>query len=119
MPEFKLAITTDRIVVADFGQFPVLTRELLEKAFGQRRKLVAGPCPVLVVIGGAFSATPAAHRFAAGSKYGELTSAVAMVGDYAVCKELFSLFAQLDKPDFPCRYFDKTDPALDWLRTFL
>lgn len=119
MPEFQIALTDNRIVVADFGQFPVLTRELLEKAFAQRRKLVSGPCPVLVVIGGAFSATPAAHRFAAGNKYGELTSAMAMVGDYAVCKELFSLFAQLDKPAFPCRYFDHTDPALDWLRTFL
>jgi hypothetical protein len=116
MPEFQIALTTDSIVIADFGRFPVLTRELLEEAFAQRRKLVSGPCPVLVVIGGAFSATPEAHRFAAGSNYGELTSAVAMVGDYAVCKELFSLFELLDKPSFPCRYFDQTDPALAWLR---
>ena len=50
---------------------------------------------------------------------GELTSALAMVGEYAVCKELFSLFTHLDKPPFPCRYFDHADPALKWLRTFL
>jgi len=26
MPEFQIALTNDRIVVADLGQFPVLTR---------------------------------------------------------------------------------------------
>jgi hypothetical protein len=119
MPATNVTLTPDGIVVTDFGRFPVLTGELLEECFAERRKLIAGSRPVLVIVGGAFSATPAAHRFAAGSNYGELTSALAMVGDYAVCRELFSLFAQLDKPAFPCRYFDHTDPALDWLRTFL
>jgi hypothetical protein len=114
----NVTLTSDGIVVTDFGRFPLLTKELLEKCFTQRRKLVSGPRPVLVIVGGAFSATPAAHRFAASGSYGELTSALAMVGDYAVCKELFSLFAHLDKPTFPCRYFDHVDPALSWLRTF-
>ena len=119
MPATNVTLTAGGIVVTDFGRFPLLTKELLEKTFAQRCKLVAGPRPVLVVIGGAFSATPAAHRFAGGSNYGELTTALAMVGEYAVCKELFSLFLHLDKPPFPCRYFNDTNLALQWLRTFL
>lgn len=119
MPTPHVTLTTDGIVVTDFGRFPTLTKELLEKSFAIRRKLVSGPRPVLVIVGGAFSATPAAHRFAASSNYGEQTSALAMVGEYAVCKELFSLFTHLDKPPFPCRYFDDAEPALTWLRTFL
>jgi len=119
MPTSHITLTSDGIVVSDFGRFPLLTKELLEKSFARRRKIISGPRPVLVVIGGAFSATPAAHRFAASNNYGELTSALAMVGEYAVCKELFSLFTHLDKPPFPCRYFDHVDPALKWLRTFL
>jgi hypothetical protein len=121
MPNTKanVTLTSDGIVVTDFGRFPLLTKELLENSFATRRKIVSGPRPVLVIVGGAFSATPAAHRFAASGNYGELTSALAMVGDYAVCKELFSLFTHLDKPPFPCRYFDAEDPALHWLRTYL
>lgn len=111
MPANHITLTADGIVSTDFGRLPLSTKELLEKSFARRRKLVSGPRPALVVIGGAFSATPAAHS------YGEHTSALAMVGDYAVCKELVSLFAQLDKLAFPCRYFDHTDPALEWLRS--
>ncbi|MEP7328680.1 MAG: hypothetical protein ABI777_05670 [Betaproteobacteria bacterium] len=119
MPNTHIALTSDGIVVSDFGRFPQLTKELLEKTFARRKRIAKGPRPVMVVIGGAFSATPAAHRFASSHNYGDLTTALAMVGDYAVCEELFSLFTQLDKPPFPCRYFDHTDPAFVWLRTFL
>lgn len=117
IPNVHVAVTSDGIVVADFGRFPTLTKELLEQTFGRRQKMVSGARPVMVVIGGAFSATPAAHRFASGRRYGDQTTALAMVGDYAVCESLFSLFTHLDKPAFPCRYFSTTDKALAWLRT--
>ncbi len=119
IPNVHVALTSDGIVVADFGRFPTLTKELLEQTFGRRQKMVSGARPVMVVIGGAFSATPAAHRFASGRRYGDYTTALAMVGDYAVCEALFSLFTHLDKPVFPCRYFSNTDKALAWLRTHL
>lgn len=119
IPNVHIALTSDGVVVADFGRFPTLTKELLEQTFAHRQRIADGPRPVMVVVGGAFSATPAAHRFASGRRYGDHTSALAMVGDYAVCESLFSLFTHLDKPAFPCRYFSNTDTALAWLRTHL
>ncbi|HQR11256.1 MAG TPA: hypothetical protein PLW68_08005 [Casimicrobiaceae bacterium] len=119
MSESKISFTPDGIVIANFGRFPAIDRKMAESSFRRRLALAKGPRPVMVRVKGAFSATPEVHRFASGDVYGAQTKSMALVGEYAVCKEFLYLFQQIDHPPFPCRYFDNEGDALAWLRTFL
>ena len=119
MNDSIVTITADGVVIANFGRFPTIDLEMAKSSFMRRLAMVKGPHPVMIRVTGSLSATPEVHRFAAGDVYGAQTKAMALVGEYAVCKDLLYLFEQLDHPPFPCHYFDNEDDGLAWLRTFL
>ena len=43
----NVTLTSEGMVGTDFSRFPLLTSELREECFNQRRKLASGPRPVL------------------------------------------------------------------------
>ena len=115
----------DGILSSEFPPHAVVSKELLEEETAKRLALTDKPHAFLVKLHGLHQITDQAWDIISGNFFDTITTALAIFHDpnsgyYEHGKIMVDIkFLQGTAVNYPVKYFDNEEDALDWLRSFI
>jgi hypothetical protein len=118
-PWFTVVLRDDGILAYHPKPGLVLTREVALQVLEIGLQIVDRPKPALVLMQDVARVDRDARAFFASEEYLPLSSQTALVVGSPVSRVIGNFFVGLNRLKYPCRIFDDTERAVDWLRGFV